>query len=92
MRGAIEAYASDLCISCTEVCQHRCACCACRIRGTSLTLIWYRMYRDVRTGEKKRAFKNEGGQEKVEPFKWSHDDKFFGKVIDDAIQVYFWSP
>jgi translation initiation factor 3 subunit B len=42
---------------------------------------------DVRTGEKKRSFKNEGGKDRVDPFKWSHDDKYFAKIAEDAIQV-----
>mmetsp|Transcript_46089 Transcript_46089/g.110990 ORF Transcript_46089/g.110990 Transcript_46089/m.110990 type:complete len:611 (+) Transcript_46089:230-2062(+) len=44
---------------------------------------------DVRTGEKKRAFKNdERSKETVEPFKWSSDDQYFAKMTEDAIQVY----
>jgi len=44
---------------------------------------------DVRTGEEKRAFKNEGAKDKpMEPFQWSHDGKYFAKMTEDAIQVY----
>ncbi|EKX42947.1 translation initiation factor 3, subunit B [Guillardia theta CCMP2712] len=47
-------------------------------------IIW-----DVRTGEKKRGFKNDGAKDKpVEPFKWSHDGKYFAKIADESIQVY----
>eukprot|EP00287_Rhodomonas_sp_CCMP768_P016914 CAMPEP_0202816822 /NCGR_PEP_ID=MMETSP1389-20130828/7203_1 /ASSEMBLY_ACC=CAM_ASM_000865 /TAXON_ID=302021 /ORGANISM="Rhodomonas sp., Strain CCMP768" /LENGTH=668 /DNA_ID=CAMNT_0049488933 /DNA_START=11 /DNA_END=2017 /DNA_ORIENTATION=- len=47
-------------------------------------IIW-----DVRTGEKKRAFKNEGPKDKpMEPFKWSHDGAYFAKIAPDAVQVY----
>ena len=46
-------------------------------------IIW-----DVRTGEKKRGFKNDGAKDKpVEPFKWSHDGKYFAKIADESIQV-----
>ena len=51
-------------------------------------IIW-----DVRTGEEKRAFKNEGAKDKpVEPFMWSHDGKYFAKLAEDAIQVEFRNP
>ena len=49
---------------------------------------------DVRTGNKRRGFKNEGSKEPkdkaspIEPFKWSHDDKYFAKIAEDSIQVY----
>ncbi|KAJ1491261.1 eukaryotic translation initiation factor eIF2A-domain-containing protein, partial [Baffinella frigidus] len=52
--------------------------------GENAVIIW-----DVRTGEKKRGFKNEGPKDKpMEPFKWSHDGKYFAKMSEDVIQVY----
>jgi translation initiation factor 3 subunit B len=47
---------------------------------------------DLRTGNKKRAFKNEAPKDAkdkpIEPFKWSHDDKYFAKITEDSIQVF----
>ena len=52
--------------------------------GGDAVVIW-----DVRTGEKRRGFKQEGPKDKpMEPFKWSHDGKYFAKLTEDAIQVY----
>lgn len=45
-------------------------------------IIW-----DVRSGLKKRAFNAE--RPPVWPvFKWSNDDKYFARVVEDALSVY----
>lgn len=50
---------------------------------------------DLRTGTKRRGFKNEASKDSkdkaagpVELFKWSYDDKYFAKISEDSIQVY----
>ncbi|MDK2413399.1 hypothetical protein QHH03_30380, partial [Aphanizomenon sp. 202] len=45
-------------------------------------IIW-----DVRSGLKKRAFNAE--RPPVWPvFKWSSDDKYFARIVEDALSVY----
>lgn len=41
----------------------------------------------IRTGQKKRAF--HADKPPVWPiFKWSHDDKYFGRITDELLSVY----
>lgn len=45
-------------------------------------IIW-----DIRTGLEKRSFNPEGSS--TWPiFKWSHDDRYFGRIVNDVLSVY----
>ncbi|KAK9888250.1 hypothetical protein WA026_000514 [Henosepilachna vigintioctopunctata] len=45
-------------------------------------IIW-----DIRTGLEKRSFNTEGST--IWPiFKWSHDDRYFGRIVNDVLSVY----
>lgn len=46
-------------------------------------IIW-----DIRTGAKKRSFNSERNQIMWPVFKWSKDDKYFGRVQQDSLSIY----
>ena len=47
-------------------------------------IIW-----DIRTGFKKRSFHADTDQQLLWPiFKWSHDDKYFARIYQDALSIY----
>ncbi|KAL3273021.1 hypothetical protein HHI36_014477 [Cryptolaemus montrouzieri] len=49
---------------------------------SSKIIIW-----DIRTGLEKRSFNPEGSS--TWPiFKWSHDDRYFGRIVNDVLSVY----
>jgi len=43
---------------------------------------------DVRTAQKRRCFHADQEQIVWPVFKWSHDDKYFGRVINETLSIY----